>query len=127
MKQIPNLFTLLNLFFGCCAIVFVLQNGISIFYNGENPQLVDMPEKIAIASVFIGLAGVVDFLDGWSCLGYGDQGADDTKGMRGIVKTLHKLSYDFAVLADECYCEIYDETPPLGSTEILLRFLQAQT
>ena len=65
MKQIPNLFTLLNLFFGCCAIVFVLQNGISIFYNGENPQLVDMPEKIAIASVFIGLAGVVDFLDGF--------------------------------------------------------------
>jgi CDP-diacylglycerol---serine O-phosphatidyltransferase len=65
MKQIPNLFTLLNLFFGCCAIVFVLQNGISVFYNGENPQLVDMPEKIAIASVFIGLAGVIDFLDGF--------------------------------------------------------------
>jgi CDP-diacylglycerol---serine O-phosphatidyltransferase len=65
MKQIPNLFTLLNLFFGCCAIVFVLQNGISIFYNGENPQLVDMPEKTVIASVFIGLAGVIDFLDGF--------------------------------------------------------------
>ncbi|MEI9911828.1 MAG: CDP-alcohol phosphatidyltransferase family protein [Bacteroidota bacterium] len=65
MKHIPNLFTLLNLFFGCCAIVFVLQNGISIFYNGENPQLVDMPEKIVIASVFIGLAGVIDFLDGF--------------------------------------------------------------
>jgi CDP-diacylglycerol---serine O-phosphatidyltransferase len=65
MKQIPNLFTLLNLFFGCCAIVFVLQNGISIFYNGENPQLIDMTEKIVIASVFIGLAGVIDFLDGF--------------------------------------------------------------
>jgi CDP-diacylglycerol--serine O-phosphatidyltransferase len=65
MKQIPNLFTLLNLFFGCCAIVFTLQNGISIFYTGENPQIIDMPEKIAIAPVFIGLAAVVDFLDGF--------------------------------------------------------------
>jgi CDP-diacylglycerol--serine O-phosphatidyltransferase len=65
MKQIPNLFTLLNLFFGCCAIVFVLQNGIAVFYNGENPQLVDMPEKVVIASLFIGLAAVVDFLDGF--------------------------------------------------------------
>jgi CDP-diacylglycerol--serine O-phosphatidyltransferase len=65
MKQIPNLFTLLNLFFGCCAIVFVLQNGISVFYTGENPQLVDMPEKVVIASIFIGLAAVVDFLDGF--------------------------------------------------------------
>jgi CDP-diacylglycerol--serine O-phosphatidyltransferase len=65
MKNIPNLFTLLNLFFGCCAIVFVLQNGISIFYDAENTQLVDMPEKIWLASLFIGLAGAVDFLDGF--------------------------------------------------------------
>jgi CDP-diacylglycerol---serine O-phosphatidyltransferase len=65
MKHIPNLFTLLNLFFGCCAIVFLLQNGISVFYNGENPQLVDMPEKTVIASLFIGMAALVDFLDGF--------------------------------------------------------------
>ena len=26
--------------------------------------------------------------------------------------------YDFTVLADECYCEIYDEEPPLGSTDV---------
>lgn len=65
MKNIPNLFTLLNLFFGCCAIVFVLQNGISIFYDAQNTQLVDMPEKIWLASLFIGLAGAVDFLDGF--------------------------------------------------------------
>ncbi len=63
--NIPNLFTLLNLFFGCCAIVFTLQNGISIFYIGDNPQLVDMPESIFMASLFIGLAAVVDFLDGF--------------------------------------------------------------
>jgi len=41
----------------------------------------------------------VDFLDGWFCLGYGDMGANDTEGMRGIVKTLHGLSYDFAAVA----------------------------
>ena len=28
MKQIPNIFTLLNLFFGCIAIVFILQTGL---------------------------------------------------------------------------------------------------
>ncbi|MBC7949148.1 MAG: CDP-diacylglycerol--serine O-phosphatidyltransferase [Chitinophagaceae bacterium] len=65
MKQIPNLFTLLNLFFGCCAIVYVLQNGITVFYTGDEPQMVDMPEKIVIASLFIGIAAVVDFLDGF--------------------------------------------------------------
>ena len=64
MKQIPNLFTLLNLVFGCLAIVAVLQNGITIQYNAEGSQLVDIPEKIWIASLFIGLAAVVDFLDG---------------------------------------------------------------
>lgn len=65
MKQIPNLFTLLNLFFGCCAIVFLLQNGISVFYDGDNTQLVDMPERATLGSLFIGLAAVVDFLDGF--------------------------------------------------------------
>ena len=29
--------------------------------------------------------------------------------------------YDFTVLADECYCEIYDEVPPLGSMDIRYR------
>ena len=33
MKHIPNLFTLLNLFFGCLAIVFILQNGITDYYE----------------------------------------------------------------------------------------------
>lgn len=65
MKQIPNLFTLLNLVFGCCAIVFLLQNGITIFTSPEGSQFVDMPERTMIASLFIGLAAVVDFLDGF--------------------------------------------------------------
>ena len=65
MKQIPNLFTLLNLIFGCLAIVAVLQNGISIQYDPEGTQLVNIPEKVWMASVFIGAAALVDFLDGF--------------------------------------------------------------
>lgn len=65
MKNIPNLFTLLNLFFGCLAIVFVLQNGIVIYYDFEGSQFVDIPEKIWMASLCIGLAAVIDFLDGF--------------------------------------------------------------
>ena len=65
MKQIPNLFTLLNLVFGCLAIVFILQNGIMITVNAEGTELLYIPEKIWMASLFIGLAAVVDFLDGF--------------------------------------------------------------
>lgn len=65
MKQIPNIFTLLNLVFGCLAIVATLQNGITIQYNTEGAQFIDIPEKIWMASLFIGLAAVVDFLDGF--------------------------------------------------------------
>lgn len=65
MKQIPNLFTLLNLIFGCLAIVCTLQNGIAVLYNPEGAQFIDIPEKIWLASLFIGLAAVVDFLDGF--------------------------------------------------------------
>ena len=64
MKQIPNLLTLLNLFFGCVAIIFILQNGISVMYSADGAQLVDMPEKIWMASLFIGLAALADFFDG---------------------------------------------------------------
>ena len=65
MKQIPNLFTLLNLVFGCLAIVFTLQNGIMITVNSEGTELLYIPEKIWMASLFIVLAAVVDFLDGF--------------------------------------------------------------
>src|SRR5215475_3687977 len=65
MKQIPNLFTLLNLVFGSIAIIFTLQNGIIISYDANGAQLLDIPEKIWMASLFIGLAAVVDFLDGF--------------------------------------------------------------
>lgn len=65
MKQIPNLFTLLNLIFGCLAIIFILQNGITIQYNEEGSQLIAIPEKIWMSSLCIGIAAVVDFLDGF--------------------------------------------------------------
>jgi CDP-diacylglycerol--serine O-phosphatidyltransferase len=66
MKQIPNVFTLLNLFFGCCAIIYTVQNGIEVVYGADGTQLmIDIPEKIWYASLFIGLAGLVDFLDGF--------------------------------------------------------------
>jgi len=65
MKNIPNLFTLLNLVFGCLAIVFTLQNGIMITADAEGAELLYIPEKIWMASLFIGIAAVVDFLDGF--------------------------------------------------------------
>ena len=65
MKQIPNIFTLLNLICGCIAIVYSLQNGITIQYSGDNAQFVDVAEKMRMASLFIGIAAVVDFLDGF--------------------------------------------------------------
>jgi CDP-diacylglycerol---serine O-phosphatidyltransferase len=65
MKHIPNLFTLINLFFGCIAIVYILQNGIIISTDENGSQLVAIPEKIWLGSLFIGLAAVVDFLDGF--------------------------------------------------------------
>lgn len=64
-RHIPNLFTLLNLIFGCLAIVATLQNGIIIQYAADGTQLIDIPEKIWMASLFIGLAALVDFLDGF--------------------------------------------------------------
>lgn len=66
MKQVPNLFTLLNLVFGCIAIICVLQSGVIIAYDPDSgAQFLGTPEKFWMASLFIALAGVVDFLDGF--------------------------------------------------------------
>jgi len=65
-KQIPNLFPLLNLLFGCLAVIFVLQTGESLITESEAGTFVpQLPEKIWWGSAFIGLAAVVDFLDGF--------------------------------------------------------------
>ena len=67
MKQIPNLFTILNLVFGCIAIVLILQTGQSIVTLNEQAGTYDpvFPEKMAWGAVFIFLAAIVDFLDGF--------------------------------------------------------------
>lgn len=66
MKQIPNLFTLLNLFFGCIAIVFALQTESVIIYQNEDfLSSFNIPEKLVWAGIFIFIAGIIDFADGF--------------------------------------------------------------
>ena len=66
MKQIPNLFTLLNLVFGCIAIVLILQTGESIVLMDQTgATFVNLPEKIWLGAIFIFAAAVIDFLDGF--------------------------------------------------------------
>jgi CDP-diacylglycerol--serine O-phosphatidyltransferase len=66
MKQIPNLFTLLNLFFGSLAIIFILQtNEAFVSFDGEGLSAVHLPEKITWGCLFIFLAAIIDFFDGF--------------------------------------------------------------
>jgi CDP-diacylglycerol--serine O-phosphatidyltransferase len=66
MKQIPNIVTLLNLVFGCIALVCILQPGENIALLDENNIIhITMPERVAWGSIFMGCAAVVDFLDGF--------------------------------------------------------------
>lgn len=66
MKQIPNIFTLLNLFFGCMAIVFALQtNTVIIYINDQFNSSFNIPEKLSWAAICILIAAVIDFLDGF--------------------------------------------------------------
>jgi CDP-diacylglycerol--serine O-phosphatidyltransferase len=65
MKQLPNLFTLLNLFFGCLAIVMILQTGLTVSMDANGQQTVEIPQKIYWASVYIGIAAIIDFIDGF--------------------------------------------------------------
>ncbi len=66
MKQLPNIFTLLNLFFGCMAIVFALQtNSVVIYLNDEFNSSFNIPEKLTWAAICIFIAAIIDFLDGF--------------------------------------------------------------
>jgi CDP-diacylglycerol---serine O-phosphatidyltransferase len=66
MKQIPNVFTLINLFLGCLAIVHALQLDVSFLYEVDGQHIVqNMQASLGMASLFIGLAAIVDFLDGF--------------------------------------------------------------
>lgn len=66
IRQIPNLFTLLNLVFGCIAIVFILQTGetIVVLEQGGATQVV-LPERMTWGALFLFAAAAVDFLDGF--------------------------------------------------------------
>lgn len=61
MKQIPNLFTLLNLVFGCIAIIYIFKNDGFLFTN--TPGIFSM--GLMIGGVYIFFAAIVDFLDGF--------------------------------------------------------------
>jgi len=66
MKQIPNLFTLLNLAFGFFAIIFILQTGeLIVVMDTGGSSVVNFPEKITWGAIFIFAAALVDFLDGF--------------------------------------------------------------
>src|SRR5688572_12083964 len=65
MKQIPNIFTLLNLVLGFLAVIFILQTGETILASGGSGYVITLPEKIGWGAVCIGLAAVIDFLDGF--------------------------------------------------------------
>ena len=64
-KQIPNLFTLLNLFFGCIAIVYIIMPGIMITVGVDGENLIEIPQQIYRASICLALAAVVDYFDGF--------------------------------------------------------------
>jgi CDP-diacylglycerol--serine O-phosphatidyltransferase len=66
MRQVPNFFTLLNLIFGCIAIVLILQPGESILQldDGGASQVI-LPERMTCGALFLFAAAVVDFLDGF--------------------------------------------------------------
>src|SRR5687767_8186873 len=66
MKQLPNLFTLLNLFFGCIAIIYIMQSDSGIVaLNEAGASEVIFPEKMAFGALFLFFAAVVDFFDGF--------------------------------------------------------------
>ncbi|HTE10938.1 MAG TPA: CDP-alcohol phosphatidyltransferase family protein [Chitinophagaceae bacterium] len=66
MKKIPNFFTLLNLLFGCCAIVFALQTeSITIIQADDSSTSFSVPERLYYAAICIAIAAFIDFLDGF--------------------------------------------------------------
>lgn len=70
MKHLPNLLTLGNLFCGCTAIAYVLTAQ-PYFYVDTRSGMpvydwVFGAERVYLASLFIGLAAVCDFFDGFA-------------------------------------------------------------
>ncbi|WP_018631208.1 CDP-alcohol phosphatidyltransferase family protein [Niabella aurantiaca] len=61
MKQIPNLFTLLNLVFGCLAIKFILEPESAFLWASP----LSLTTGMLVGSFLLLCAAVVDFLDGF--------------------------------------------------------------
>jgi CDP-diacylglycerol---serine O-phosphatidyltransferase len=70
MKHLPNLLTLGNLFCGCIAVAYILtaQPYTSLSLDSGMPtwNWVYGAEQIYLGSIFIGIAGVFDMLDGFA-------------------------------------------------------------
>src|SRR5699024_6437002 len=66
MKQLPNLLTLGNLFCGVLAILFTLHTPTFIYESNGQEFLVKTPPAIYYAAIFIGIAVIFDFLDGFA-------------------------------------------------------------
>jgi CDP-diacylglycerol--serine O-phosphatidyltransferase len=64
MKHLPNFFTLINLLFGSLAVIFILQSGETLASVNEDMLSINLPEKIWLGSLCIGIAAAIDFLDG---------------------------------------------------------------
>ncbi len=47
-KQIPNLITLLNLFFGCLAILVTFQSGTMATLDETGDMVIEIPEQIIL-------------------------------------------------------------------------------
>ena len=64
-KNIANCFTLLNLFFGCMALLNLFE--VDFYYSDDlsNSTWVIIPEKMYMVSFYILLAAIVDFIDGF--------------------------------------------------------------
>jgi CDP-diacylglycerol--serine O-phosphatidyltransferase len=66
IRSIPNLFTLLNLFFGVLAIISALQtNTIIMYIDQDYSTSFNIPEKLSLAGIFIIVAAAIDFFDGF--------------------------------------------------------------
>jgi CDP-diacylglycerol--serine O-phosphatidyltransferase len=65
LSVLPNIITLLNLVCGCIAIVYTLQNGLTLVDTDDTQLITLQPERIYLAPLFIALAAVVDFFDGF--------------------------------------------------------------
>lgn len=63
IKNLPNILTLINLFLGCLAIIYIFYDHF-IIIDAQRNTYVDMG-KIEIASLCIFIAAIIDFLDGF--------------------------------------------------------------